>query len=109
MSGTRPVRLGSLAEFRDLPAPVTIGGYQKRAAERSAGSRGPISDASTVAEVLETYGAAADRIRRRHRLYSSGCHHSTAESIAAAGRQHGIDPRRIDLRVRELARACDTP
>ncbi len=64
-----------------------------------------IDKRSTVAEVLETYGAEADRVLRRYGLYCRGCHHSTAESIELAARQHGIEHQQVDLLVKELNRA----
>ena len=62
---------------------------------------------ATVAEVLEAFGADADRIFRRYGLYCSGCHHSTAESIETAARQHGIDRRHTDALVNELRSAFE--
>ncbi len=64
-----------------------------------------LSAESTVAEVLERYGAPADRVLRRHGLYCCGCQHSTSESIALAARQHGIEARRVDVLVKELRHA----
>jgi len=64
-----------------------------------------IGKTSTVAEVLEAHGAAADRILRRYGLYCFGCDRSTAESIEMAARQHGIDHRRVDRLVAELNQA----
>ena len=66
-----------------------------------------IGRGSTVAEVLEAHGATADRVLRRYGLYCSGCDHSTAESIEAAARQHGVDAHGVDMLVRELARVCE--
>lgn len=59
---------------------------------------------SSIADVLERGGAAADRILRRYGLYCAGCQHSIAESIESAGRSHGIEPLRIEMLVRELGR-----
>lgn len=81
--------------------------YFKKPVNALMSAPGAISRASTVAEVLEAHGPAADRILRRYGLYCSGCHHSTAESIEAAARQHGVDAHRLELLVRELTRACD--
>ena len=64
-----------------------------------------ITESSTVAEVLEAHGAAADRVLRRYGLYCFGCHHSTSESIAGAARVHGIESRRVEALVSELNRA----
>lgn len=64
-----------------------------------------IGPGSIIAELLESYGDEADRILRRYGLYCSGCHRSIAESLEQAGRQHGVDPRRIDMLVRELTSA----
>jgi CMP-N-acetylneuraminate monooxygenase len=88
--------------WRLLQAP-----YFKKAVNTPMSTPGAISRASTVAEVLEAHGPEADRIFRRYGLYCSGCQHSTAESIEAAARQHGVDAHRIELLVRELTRACD--
>ena len=89
--------------WRLLQAP-----YFKKAVNAPMLAAGPISCASTVAEVLEALGPEADRVLRRYGLYCSGCHHSTAESIEAAARQHGVDAHRIELLVRELTRVCET-
>jgi len=88
--------------WRLLQAP-----YFKKPLTASTPAHGPISRASTVAEVLEAHGQKADRILRRYGLYCNGCHHATAESIEAAARQHGVDAHGLDLLVRELTRACD--
>jgi CMP-N-acetylneuraminate monooxygenase len=66
----------------------------------------PITRESTVAELLESHGAIADRIMRRYGLYCLGCHHSTADTLALAARHHGIDARRLDLLVDELTHAA---
>jgi CMP-N-acetylneuraminate monooxygenase len=89
--------------WRLLQAP-----YFKKPASASVSTSGAISRASTVAEVLEAHGPEADRILRRYGLYCNGCQHSTAESIEAAARQHGVDAHRTELLVRELTRAFDT-
>jgi hybrid cluster-associated redox disulfide protein len=89
--------------WRLLQAPY----FKKPIAMTSPELQGTISGASTVAEVLEAHGSTADRILRRYGLYCSGCQHSTAESIEAAARQHGVDGHRVELLIRELARACD--
>ena len=60
---------------------------------------------STIAELLEQYGADADRVLRRYGLYCHGCHHSTAESVEMGARHHGIEGRRVDVLVKELNRA----
>ena len=57
---------------------------------------------SVIAEVLERYGAPADRVMRRYGLYCVGCRHSGAESIELGGRQHGIEESTIDRLVTEL-------
>ena len=87
--------------WRLLQAP-----YFKKPVNTETSTPGAISRASTVAEVLEAHGPEADRIFRRYGLYCSGCHHSTAESIEAAARQHGVDTHRLELLVHELTRAC---
>ena len=86
--------------WRLLQAP-----YYRRSVDLHASQGAGINGASTVAEVLEAYGAPADRILRRYGLYCSGCHHSTADSIDMAARQHGIDLQRVQLLVGELNRA----
>jgi len=65
----------------------------------------PVAPASTVAEVLEAHGDRADRILRRYGLYCLGCQHSTAESLEMAARQHGLEPKRCDLLIKELNQA----
>jgi CMP-N-acetylneuraminate monooxygenase len=80
--------------------------YFKKSAIGPLPAPGVIDRRSTVAEVLETHGQTADRILRRYGLYCSGCHHSTAESIEMAARQHGVDAHGVDMLVRELARSC---
>jgi CMP-N-acetylneuraminate monooxygenase len=82
--------------WRLLQAP-----YLKRRTAAGEATRG-IGPGSTIAELLEAYGPEADRILRRHGLYCLGCHHSTAESLEMASRQHGIDARRLEHLVREL-------
>ena len=81
--------------------------YFKKSADPTAPNHAAgITPASTVAEVLETYGAAADRVLRRYGLYCFGCHHSTSESIASAARVHGVEGRRVEALVSELNRAA---
>lgn len=80
--------------------------FQKAPRLHAAAEAASINRHSTVAQVLETHGAAADRVLRRHGLYCFGCHHSTSESIELAARQHGVDPRHVDLIVKELNRAA---
>jgi CMP-N-acetylneuraminate monooxygenase len=87
--------------WRLLQAP-----YFKKGVETPRPASGAITRASTVAEVLEAHGPDADRVLRRYGLYCSGCHHSTAESIEAAARQHGVDAHRLELMVRELTSVC---
>ncbi len=87
--------------WRLLQAP-----YYKRAIDVQPSAHRPaINRTSTVAEVIEAYGAPADRILRRYGLYCSGCHHSMADSIDMAARQHGIDGQRVELLIGELNRA----
>lgn len=83
--------------------------YFKRPVGSSRSTPGEISRTSTVAEVLEAHGAEADRVLRRYGLYCCGCHHSTAESIEAAARQHGVEAHGLELMLRELTRVCDPP
>lgn len=79
--------------------------YYKKRGLRPATAKGPgVSRQSTVAELLEAYGNEADRVLRRYGLYCRGCHHSTAESIELAARQHGVEDRRVDVLVKELNR-----
>ena len=80
--------------------------FKKSAAPTAPNHAAGITPASTVAEVLETYGAAADRVLRRYGLYCFGCHHSTSESIASAARVHGVEGRRVEALVSELNRAA---
>ena len=62
--------------------------------------------ARLCADLIETAGA--DRVLRRFGLYCSGCHHSTSDSIEMAARQHGLEPRRVELLLKELNRAFPT-
>jgi len=79
--------------------------YYKRPIDVRESAPVPIAPTSTVAEVLEAHGDRADRILRRYGLYCLGCQHSTAESLEMAARQHGLEPRRCDLLVKELNQA----
>ncbi len=80
--------------------------YFKRPARvASAAAPAALSAESTVAEVLEQFGAPADRVLRRYGLYCAGCQHATSDSIALAARQHGVDARRVDVLLKELRRA----
>jgi len=79
--------------------------YYKRPIDVSASSQPAIDPGSTVAEVLEAHGDRADRILRRYGLYCLGCQHSTAESLQMAATQHGLEPKRRDLLIRELNQA----
>jgi len=83
--------------------------YQKPLGAGTASTAVAISRQSTVAELLEAYGADADRVLRRYGLYCRGCQHSTAESLELAARQHGVDSRRVDLLVNELNHAIAGP
>jgi len=76
--------------------------YYKRPIDVRESAPSPISPSSTVADVLEAHGDRADRILRRYGLYCLGCHHSTAESLEMAARQHGLEPKRCDLLIKEL-------
>jgi CMP-N-acetylneuraminate monooxygenase len=64
-----------------------------------------IDASSTVAELLDTHGDRADRILRRYGLYCLGCQHSTSESLEMAAKQHGLEPKRCDLLLKELNQA----
>ncbi|HUK33902.1 MAG TPA: MBL fold metallo-hydrolase [Vicinamibacterales bacterium] len=79
--------------------------YYKRPIDVRESAALPIAPTSTVAEVLETHGDRADRILRRYGLYCLGCQHSTAESLEMAARQHGLEPKRCDLLIKELNQA----
>jgi CMP-N-acetylneuraminate monooxygenase len=79
--------------------------YYKRPLDVRESAPRPIAPASTVAEVLEAHGDRADRILRRYGLYCLGCQHSTAESLEMAARQHGLEPKRCDLLIKELNQA----
>jgi CMP-N-acetylneuraminate monooxygenase len=76
--------------------------YYKRPVDMKASAQPAIDSSSTVAELLETHGDRADRILRRYGLYCLGCHHATSESLAMAARQHGLEPKRCELLVKEL-------
>jgi CMP-N-acetylneuraminate monooxygenase len=79
--------------------------YYKRSIDVKTSAQPSIDRLSTVAELLETHGDRADRILRRYGLYCLGCQHSTAESIEMAAKQHGLEPKRCDLLVKELNQA----
>jgi CMP-N-acetylneuraminate monooxygenase len=79
--------------------------YYKRPIDPRAPAHPDIAPSSTVAEVLEAHGDRADRILRRYGLYCLGCQHSTAESLEMAARQHGLEPKRSDMLIRELNQA----
>jgi len=79
--------------------------YYKRAIDVRESAPSPIAATSTVADVLEAHGDRADRILRRYGLYCLGCQHSTAESLEMAARQHGLEPKRCDLLIKELNQA----
>jgi CMP-N-acetylneuraminate monooxygenase len=79
--------------------------YYKRPIDPQAAAQPDIAPSSTVAEVLEAHGDRADRILRRYGLYCLGCQHSTAESLEMAARQHGLDPKRSDMLIKELNQA----
>ncbi|MEO7157421.1 MAG: hypothetical protein ABI039_07675, partial [Vicinamibacterales bacterium] len=79
--------------------------YKKPLRAGTAADPAAVSRQSTVAELLETYGADADRVLRRYGLYCRGCQHSTAESLELAARQHGVDSGRVELLVNELNHA----
>jgi len=76
--------------------------YYKRPIDVRESAPSPIAATSTVADVLEAHGDRADRILRRYGLYCLGCQHSTAESLEMAARQHGLEPKRCDLLIKEL-------
>jgi CMP-N-acetylneuraminate monooxygenase len=86
--------------WRLLQAP-----YFKRAVDTRPSPVNEVARTSTVAELLESHGAAADRILRRYGLYCHGCHHSTSESLEMAARQHGLDEGRLELMLKQLKRA----
>ncbi len=79
--------------------------YYKRPVDVRAQGSTRIASTSTVADVLEAHGDSADRILRRYGLYCLGCQHSTADSLEMAARQHGLEPKRCDLLVKELNQA----
>ncbi len=79
--------------------------YYKRPVDPKASVAPAIDGASTVAELLETHGDRADRILRRYGLYCLGCQHSTADSLEMAAKQHGLEPKRCDLLIKELNQA----
>ena len=79
--------------------------YYKRPIDVRESAPSPIATTSTVAEVLEAHGDRADRILRRYGLYCLGCQHSTAESLEMAAQQHGLEPKRCDLLIKELNQA----
>jgi CMP-N-acetylneuraminate monooxygenase len=79
--------------------------YYKRPLDVRESAPRPIAATSTVADVLEAHGDRADRILRRYGLYCLGCQHSTADSLEMAVRQHGLEPKRCDLLIKELNQA----
>lgn len=62
----------------------------------------PITRLSILADVVEEYGEMAERILGRYGLYCTGCQNSTAESLAAGSKAHGISDVQIDRMIREL-------
>ena len=79
--------------------------YYKRPIDMKTSAPPAIDAGSTVAELLDTHGDRADRILRRYGLYCLGCQHSTSESLEMAARQHGLEPKRCDLLIKELNQA----
>ena len=79
--------------------------YYKRPIDTKTSALPSIDESSTVAELLDVHGDRADRILRRYGLYCLGCQHSTAESLKMAARQHGLEPKRCDLLIKELNQA----
>jgi CMP-N-acetylneuraminate monooxygenase len=87
--------------WRLLQAP-----HFRRPLRLAQGARGEaLGRTTTVADVLERYGADADRVLRRYGLYCSGCHHSTADTLEHAARQHAIPESRLEHLIAELRRA----
>jgi CMP-N-acetylneuraminate monooxygenase len=68
----------------------------------------PVTTNSVVADLSEKYGAQADRILRRYGLYCAGCSRATYDSLALAGKQHGIEETQILRLVRELNQVFQT-
>jgi len=79
--------------------------YYKRPLDMRESVPPAIDPQSTVAAVLEAHGDRADRILRRYGLYCLGCQHSTAESLEMAAAQHGLEPKRRDVLIKELNQA----
>ena len=86
--------------WRLLQAP-----YFAKPANIAKQSGGSITGATIIADVLERFGDAADRIIRRYGLYCAGCHHSTADTIAQGAASHGLDDCHIQKLLRELNEA----
>jgi CMP-N-acetylneuraminate monooxygenase len=90
--------------WRMLQAPY----YRRRLLESAApvNPAGPVNADSVVAQLVESHGEHVSRIMRRYGLYCAGCHRSTYETLATAGRQHGLSDARVSDLVLELREVC---
>jgi CMP-N-acetylneuraminate monooxygenase len=86
--------------WRLLQAP-----YYRRSPQLLEGPAGELGADSTIAEVLEHHGAAADRIMRRYGLYCFGCSRSPFETIRLGAYKHGLTEPELDRLVDELRAA----
>jgi CMP-N-acetylneuraminate monooxygenase len=57
---------------------------------------------SSIAGLLDRYGAGADRLMRRYGLYCLGCHHAPAETLRHAADKHGLSEAQLERLVTEL-------
>ncbi|MEZ5365650.1 MAG: Rieske 2Fe-2S domain-containing protein [Bryobacterales bacterium] len=67
-----------------------------------AGADGEISLRTPVQELLERYGAEAERILSRYGLYCGGCYWATAETLSVAAAKHGLSRDALDALLQEL-------
>jgi CMP-N-acetylneuraminate monooxygenase len=86
--------------WRLLQAP-----YYRRPPQLPAESSHEIGADSTIAEVLERHGEAADLILRRYGLYCFGCSRSPFETIRLGSQQHGLTDHELERLVGELRAA----
>ena len=89
--------------WRLLQAPYASAGA---ALDRSAVK---VTVATSIAELLDRHGAAAERSLNRYGLYCSGCWRSPAETLASGGRSHGLPEHQIERLLVELERAFSEP
>jgi CMP-N-acetylneuraminate monooxygenase len=85
--------------WRLLQAPYYAKHVQLPRADRDA-----VGETTLVGDVVERYGASADRVLRRYGLYCVGCQHSASDSLIAAAHAHGVEPSQVANLLVELRR-----